>query len=107
MINNNSFNANRIWYIPDSAATPAITAIQNNTVPGQYEVIFATNHPTIPREIIFTLDDDTASAARMFMKILLRLRITPVSALKIAKRFYWLTKEFPEGNQSENSLSNF
>ena len=57
-------------------------------------------------KIIFTLDEDTSFAARILVKILLRLRIAPEAALKTAKKFYLMTKEFPQGNYSVNSSSN-
>lgn len=95
---------NIIWKISENAEIPEITAIQ--TLPeeaGKYKLQFSSN--CILKKIIFSLDGDTAVAARTLLKILLRLGIAPEAALGTAKKFYRMTKEFPCGNQQDIYLS--
>ena len=97
---------NIVWEIPASTGLPTITAIQAaSEESGKYQLLFRNDDCTLEK-IIFKLDEDTALAARILVRILLRLRIAPEAALETAKKFYRMTKEFPEGNYSANSSSN-
>ena len=96
-----------IWKIPSSVGLPVIIAIQTASEgSGKYQLFFKNDDNCTLEKIIFTLDEDTSFAARILVKILLRLRIAPEAALKTAKKFYLMTKEFPQGNYSVNSSSN-
>lgn len=98
---------NTIWEMPATVGLPAITAIQAaSEESGKYQLCFAKDENCTLEKIIFTLDEDTALAARILVRILLRLRIAPEAALETAKKFYRMTKEFPKGNYSANSSSN-
>ena len=98
---------NTIWKMPATVGLPAITAIQAaSEESGKYQLCFAKDENCTLEKIIFTLDEDTALAARILVKILLRLGIAPEAVLETAKKFYRMTKEFPQGYQLQNLSSN-
>ena len=98
---------NRIWQLHAVPGVPEIMALQDVAAEaGKYQLCFTKDENCTLEKIIFTLDEDTGLAARILVKILLRLRIAPEAALETAKKFYRMTKEFPKGNYSANSSSN-
>ena len=98
---------NKIWQLNAESGVPEIMAFQDVTIEaGKYQLCFAKDENYSLEKIIFTLDEDTDHAARILVRILLRLRIAPEAALETAKKFYRMTKEFPRGNYSVNSSSN-
>ena len=99
-------NNNVIWNIKEKPEVPEIIAEQNlKRKDPNYQLIFSNDANCNLEKIVFTLNHDTALAARILLKVLLRLRIAPEAARETAKKFYRMTKEFPQGNQQRNSSS--
>ena len=97
----------KIWHVTGGIDIPEIIAVQSNTVSTwTSQLYFSQDENYSLEKIMFTFDEDTASAARILVKILLRLGIAPEAALETAKKFYRMTKEFPQGYQLQNLSSN-
>ena len=97
---------NVIWNITQKPGVPEIIAEQDlKRNDPNYQLIFSNDENCNLEKIVFTLNNDTALAARILLKILLRLRISPEAARETAKTFYRMTKEFPQGNQQRTSSS--
>lgn len=95
-----------IWQVSGENNIPKIIAVQENSVqPGKYQLCFSKDKNCSLKKIIFTLNEDKALAARILVKVLLRLGITPEAAMDTGKNFYQMTKENPDGNQFKNLSS--